>query len=377
MWVRASRSLDLATYASTGLMGLIGVLGLADPLAQAAAAGLCLASGLLYRFGLQRARAGLGVHLYFAAQTAVVAALLATRSRNFDAFIFLYFLLAIQASVLLARRAALAWLAAFYLVSCLAYLWRDPGRVLIPILFNAAVFLLSGTYGRALREAELARQHNESLMEALRAAQGQLQALAISEERNRLARDLHDTAKQQAFALSAQLGAARGLMGRDPARAEERLRQAEELADTLRQELANLVVELRPAAASEQGLAAALRAHAASWSRASEIEALVEVRGERALPREVEDALYRIAQEALANVARHSRARRATILLDFGPQAVQLRVEDDGPGFDPGQTPPGVGLQSMQERAALLPGGALRLDSAPGRGTRLSVTCEC
>ncbi len=198
------------------------------------------------------------------------------------------------------------------------------------------------------------------------------QELAVAEERNRLALDLHDSVKQQAFAASAQLGAARALLRQDPAAAEARLRQAEELMDGLRQELAHLILELRPPALEGRGLAAALRDYAADWSRQTGLPADCRLSSEGRLTPEQEQALYRIAQEALANVARHSGARRVEIVLDYRPDGAVLTLADDGAGFDLAEAPSGVGLRSMQERAAAL-GGTLQVESAPERGTRVSV----
>jgi signal transduction histidine kinase len=101
----------------------------------------------------------------------------------------------------------------------------------------------------------------------------------------------------------------------------------------------------------------------------------VQIVGERPLLAEVEQALFRIAQEALANVARHSQAGSAQVRLDYARDRVSLTIADTGCGFDPDQARPGVGTRSMRERAARLPNGRFRLDSGLGQGTR--VTAEC
>jgi signal transduction histidine kinase len=120
---------------------------------------------------------------------------------------------------------------------------------------------------------------------------------------------------------------------------------------------------------------AVLREHAAAWSRQSDIPIDVRVRGERATPLEVEQALYRVAQEALANVARHSRASAASLELAWQDGAVTLRVADDGRGFAPAEVRgDGYGLSSMSERVAAL-GGRVTVESAPGQGTRVTCTC--
>jgi signal transduction histidine kinase len=123
------------------------------------------------------------------------------------------------------------------------------------------------------------------------------------------------------------------------------------------------------------GLPAAVRRYAAEWSQACGLAIDVSVAGERPLPAEVEQALFRVAQEALANVARHSQARSAQVSLIFAPDRVALTIADSGLGFDSFQIQPGLGLRSMQERVDLLPGGHFRLSSRPGQGTQVMAEC--
>ncbi len=196
------------------------------------------------------------------------------------------------------------------------------------------------------------------------------QALAVSEERNRLALELHDSVKQQAFAASANLAAARAWLGRDPAEAEHRLGEAEHLLDSLRQELAALILDLRPPALEGRSLPDALRAYAADWSRQTGLAVDVQVVGAAPVAPSIELALLRVVQEALANCLRHSGAAHVGVTLTLGAP-VTLIIVDDGHGFAP-DAPQGVGLQSMRERVRTL-GGTLTIDSAPQAGTRLSV----
>jgi NarL family two-component system sensor histidine kinase LiaS len=197
--------------------------------------------------------------------------------------------------------------------------------------------------------------------------------LAIVEERNRLARDLHDSVKQQAFAAAAQLSAVKALLKRDPQAAEPHVLEAERLMYELRQELTLLIQELRPVALQGKGLAPAVREVAADWSRQTGIELEVRVQGERSLPLDVEQAAFRIVQEALANVARHSQAHRAEIDLIYTGLDVTCTIRDDGIGFDPDSARDGFGLRSMQERANAL-GSTLEVESVAGEGTCLSFT---
>ncbi len=199
------------------------------------------------------------------------------------------------------------------------------------------------------------------------------QALAALEERNRLARELHDAVKQQVFATQMQLRAARNLLPDDPQAAGERLEEAEQLVKASQQELGLIIAELRPAALEGQGLAEALRSYIDTWSQHAGIQADLSVQGERQLPLVLEQSLYRIAQEALANVARHSGASRVRIGLAYASTEISLQVSDDGTGFDPAEADQrGFGLDSMRQRAAEL-GGSLSVESHKGQGSTIRV----
>ncbi|MCK4268133.1 MAG: HAMP domain-containing protein, partial [Actinomycetia bacterium] len=197
--------------------------------------------------------------------------------------------------------------------------------------------------------------------------------LVVSEERNRLARDLHDSVKQQAFAAASQLGTARRLLDQDPTAAIPHIDEAQALTDHLRRELTSLIQELRPTALDGQGLVAALHKYAEDWSKQNGITLEVQVKGERPLAADTEQTLFRILQEALANIARHSQAKVAEINLVYGKTDVSCKISDDGVGFAPGEGDHGFGLLSMQERVNIL-GGTWDIESAKDKGTRISMT---
>ena len=197
----------------------------------------------------------------------------------------------------------------------------------------------------------------------------------MAEERNRLARELHDSVKQQVFATIMQLGAARVLLERDPNAARVHLLEAEQLAQQSGAELSLLIDELRPVALGDKGLAAAIQAYAADWSRQSKIGADVRARGAGTLAPSAEHALVRVTQEALANVARHSHASAVTLDLDLAADAVTLTIADNGCGFDASTASRGVGLDSMRERLEAL-GGRLRVESKLGAGTTIEARYE-
>jgi NarL family two-component system sensor histidine kinase LiaS len=211
------------------------------------------------------------------------------------------------------------------------------------------------------------------MAEQLQSLLTQRQAMAVSQERNRLARDLHDSAKQQALAASFQLGTAITLFERDPQAAREHLAEADALVDAVRKELTDLIHELRPPTMDGQDLTDVLKEYAIEWAHRSGIEIEVNVQEQDLLSLESEQTLYRIAQEALANVARHSAANHVELLLSEGPGVVTMEIADDGCGFEPRGEHAGMGLVSMRERAEAL-NGAVVIESEPGHGTHISVT---
>jgi len=221
---------------------------------------------------------------------------------------------------------------------------------------------------------QLSRELNSMAVELenLLQARGELATL---EARNRFARDLHDSVKQQVFATSLQIAAARAMIEKDTDSAEAHLSQADDLVRQAQKELNALIQEMRPAALEGKGLATALREYTARWSEGAEIQADFRVQGERRIPLETEQALFRVAQEALANAARHSGAKRVEVDLVYTKSTITLSVVDDGRGFDPSRSPgEGFGLQSMRERLVGL-GGHINVQSAPGKGTRVESFC--
>jgi two-component system NarL family sensor kinase len=200
--------------------------------------------------------------------------------------------------------------------------------------------------------------------------------LAQTEERNRLAREIHDTVAQTLAGLVLQLETVDVLMDRDPERAATVARGATGLARHALDDVRRSVMDLRAAPLEGLTLAEALRRFGARFERDHGLKADVVSTGpDRALPPRVEMAAFRVAQEALANAARHAHAGRVIVQLDAGQSrsgTLLLRVEDDGRGFD-GAPPPGhFGLTGMSERARLA-GGALEVASAAGTGTRITL----
>ncbi|MEU0052540.1 GAF domain-containing sensor histidine kinase [Streptomyces sp. NPDC006184] len=199
--------------------------------------------------------------------------------------------------------------------------------------------------------------------------------LTIAEERSRLAHELHDAVSQKLFSLRLTAQAAAALVDRDPARAKEELHQVAALAAEAADELRAAVVELRPAALDEDGLVATLRTQIQVLDRAHSARVTFTGNGFRALPAAQEEALLRVAQEALHNALRHSGAAHVDVSVRRRGCGAVLRVTDDGDGFDPTAVRRAgrhLGLVSMRDRASGA-GGTLTVESAPGKGTTIEM----
>lgn len=199
--------------------------------------------------------------------------------------------------------------------------------------------------------------------------------LTIAEERSRLAHELHDAVSQKLFSLRLTAQAAAALIDRDPARAKGELHQVAALAAEATDELRAAVVELRPAALDEDGLVATLRTQIQVLDRAHSARVTFAGRGVKALPAAQEEAVLRVAQEALHNALRHSGAEHVDVTLDRRGSGAVLRVTDNGSGFDPKAVRRAgrhLGLVSMRDRSSGA-GGTLTVESAPGKGTTIEM----
>ncbi len=202
------------------------------------------------------------------------------------------------------------------------------------------------------------------------------QKLASLEERNRLARDLHDSVKQQVFAVSMQVRTAKMLLKSNTDEAHEHLQEAEQLVQKTQQELIILVRELRPIALENKGLVIALRELVTDWSRQTGIKCSLQIACEQVLPFALEEAFFRVAQEALANVARHSESTIVCLSLLCEQDSIELSIADNGKGFNADiAANTGLGLRSMRERIEAL-GGHIEVKSKLTDGTRITVYCK-
>lgn len=201
--------------------------------------------------------------------------------------------------------------------------------------------------------------------------------LAAAEERNRIARDIHDTIAQSLAAITMQLESADAFLETpNPARATETVRRALALTRSTLDEARRSVMDLRATPLADRDLAAALRALADELVESTGVHVPVTIEEAGALerlPTPVEIGVYRIVREALTNVARHSQATSATVRIERRDTRLHVQISDDGVGFDVSRVPrERFGLVGMRERARLL-GGELAVSSAAGEGTTIDI----
>jgi GAF domain-containing protein len=251
-----------------------------------------------------------------------------------------------------------------------------------PIVVSGQAF---GVFGVAFCTQHMPLPEEQRLVQALAQRAGlaiqnarlfeQAQQVATAEERQRLARELHDAVTQTLFSASLIAEVVPRLWERDPAAGRQRLEELRRLTRGALAEMRTLLLELRPAALVETPFAQLLQQLGEATASRTTIQIQVQADAdEQPLPAEVQIALYRIAQEALNNTVKHAAARQVDVVLHQRGGRAELRISDDGRGFDASHTPPGhLGLSIMRERARAV-GATLTIDSRVGTGTRLQVS---
>jgi signal transduction histidine kinase len=322
-------------------------------------------------------------HVYLVLQMAITVILLAEPETN-DFFAVLFGILSMQVLERYPPRVGAACLIGFIPLMLVPLLFRynEAEAVTLAIIYTAVNVIL-GAYIVATRSAARARAANQTLggelvtaNAELREYSSRLERLAVAQERSRVARDLHDSVTQTIFSMTLASQSAAILLDREPAKVGAQLDRLAELTRNALSEMHLLVTELAPDAFVEEGLVAALR-HDAERRAADGLTVSVSIEApdpggasSQALSPAEEKALLRIAQEALNNVAKRSRADAATIRLSFD-RPPTMEIEDRGQGFDPNSLRggPGLGLTSMRERAAEI-GWDLQVESSAA-GTRV------
>jgi signal transduction histidine kinase len=261
-------------------------------------------------------------------------------------------------------------------------LFSDIGPVfglVMGILYSAISFLFGG-YAYQVQKAKAAKDQNIQMFHELRSTHDQLQgytdqkaSLAIEQERNRLARELHDSVTQTVFSMNLAAQSARLLFDKEPLHTATQLLHLEDLGANALREIQSLVSQLKPRSIIQEGLPRALRELAFEQKTRNGLNIQLEIQGERILSERVATRLYAIAQEALMNVSKHSGICEAVLRLNLVMDHSSLEVEDHGRGFHPDAALDNrghLGLTGMRERAREI-GWSVSVSSRPGQGTRI------
>ena len=348
-----------------------------------------LALGLLAAFGVLHSRlpeqdgSPKGrrlANLVIALQTCLLVALIETTQTAFP-FVLLYMILSVTVMLYNPLRPGLLWLAGFILLTGWFFFEHEGvGGGLHAMAIYAGWFLIFGVVTNALTLARSTQRQNALLVVELQARNRQLEEyaaqveeLAVVEERNRLAREMHDTIGHRLTTAAVQLEGAQRLVPSEPERAAVMIGAGRQQVCEALQDLRQTVGRLREPVELELSLPQALHRLSASFQKATGLTIHLEVPEsscEVSFPQRL--ALYRSAQEGLTNVQRHAAAQQAWLRLDCSVGQIRLQVSDDGRGMEASNSIAGFGLRGLQERAAQL-GGAVTVVDRPGGGTILTI----
>ena len=302
--------------------------------------------------------------------------------------------LAIRSDGLVTVRNTLLTMGFFFLLATIASLWFSQRFLNRPLrqLMQGVREIASGSQGVSVpvnsqdELGELAASFNQMSAELNQRTQQLTQTndelqvkkaevkLAALEERQRLARELHDSVSQALYGIALGSRTARTLLERgEPAKAAEPLDYVLSLAEAGLSEMRALIFELRPESLKNEGLVAALIKQSDALQARHKLDVVTSFCPEPDISLDAKETLYRVAQEAMHNIARHAKATRITLSLLHADGKLTLEVRDNGKGFDPdGDFPGHLGLKSMRERVANI-GGAFHITSRPGEGTVVTV----
>ena len=345
---------------------------------------ILLFSGTFFIRGKRRS-----TYIYLLVQTAIICTLsLITPDADYWSALFVPLVVKVMHNF--PQRSGYLITGIFTVIMAILMLLGPGFEVGVPLIFiNGVGYFLFAAFiamireaVTARREAEVARDKSEKQQAELQSAHRQLQShaaraeeLAVLQERNRLARELHDSVTQSLYSLTLFSHAARRMAENiGDNKLERQIEQIGNTAVKTLKEMRLLVYELQPPELKKEGLIRALRQRLEAVEGRSGVEARLVVNELVRLPRSVEQELYRITNEALNNALKHAAANSATVYLQQLDDRVELEVVDDGIGFEPETVRDhgGMGLESIRQRARQL-GGEVTICSAPGEGTSVKV----
>lgn len=255
------------------------------------------------------------------------------------------------------------------------------------IIIYLAIFIFIASYVAILRKAEESDRNSKRLLSELKSAHlelkqfaGQAKEIAIVEERNRLARELHDSVTQTIFSMTLTMDSIKILMEKDQDKIPDLIERLQTLARDALAEMRTLITQLRPQNIEKEGLVSALQQHIDERKTRDglEIEFDCNVNDDVILPKEVEENLFRMVQEAINNIVKHAQVTSASISLEINDIQILLTISDNGIGFNPEvvvSDETHLGLVGIQERASKI-GADINIYSKPGKGTTIKIEQE-
>jgi signal transduction histidine kinase len=319
------------------------------------------------------------IHLYLAVHGSLVAALMFLQP-GWTMYPVLLTAPITWAVLMLPMRQGVCWIAAYTVVTATSFaVGISLGEGLVALFLYGVLYAFMGAFAAALARADAARCESQALLDELRQTHdklqeyaGRVEEMAVVEERNRLAREMHDTLGHRLTVAAVQLEAAQRLCAGDPERSAAMVGTVREQVREALGELRATVAALRAPVEADLQLRTSLRRLAAHFEQATGLTVHQVLPEEMpALPGTHRLALYRAAQEALTNVQRHAEASQVWLVLSTADTAITLLVSDDGRGLTHGGKEEGFGLRGLEERARQL-GGELYLEPRRGGGTQLS-----
>ena len=314
-------------------------------------------------------------HLYMLLQGGLALSLLLL-PLHFDYFSILCFLLSAQAMLLFPQRIAYVWLGIFVAAMAGALLGTGDWREAFPLIFlyGSGIYFF-GLFATLTARSVAARGELQKAHSQLQEYAYQAEELAATKERNRLARDLHDSVTQSIFSITLTAESARILLERDHTKVAPQLERLQDLAQDSLAEMRSMIHQLRTTDGETEHLVPAIRQHLAALKDREGLYVEFQMEGDGQVPSSQREMLLRIVQEALNNVSKHAQTDAAEVTLKLLDGKALLVIEDQGVGFDPDSVEARdghLGLASIRERTELQ-GGTLSIESSPGAGTRIMI----
>ncbi|MBT6062400.1 MAG: sensor histidine kinase [Anaerolineae bacterium] len=323
--------------------------------------------------------------IYLSAQTILILSILSLPP-HFEFSIIFFFIMSAEATALEPGRKGYLWIILYSLITSVTiFLLSGPEAALYSTLIYAGGYFFFGAFSASATRAETARAESQILLEDLTAAHLKLQTyaaqaeeLAVAEERNRLAREMHDTLGHRLTVSIVQLEGAERLVDAEPQRAQEMVATVKEQMRAALSELRQAVATLREPLQADLSITNALKSLGQNFQIATEIEVkMAFAHNIPKLPIAYRVAIYRAAQEALTNIQRHAQAKHIHMSLLLNEKdGINLTLHDDGIGLPEKADKLGFGLRGIQERASQLE-GIMRLEANPDGGAQICLCLPC